>query len=338
MSRYIILVHGDSDGVCSGALIYAYLMSNGVKPEVYFTHPYGLLEDIEKFTKNGDHIYIADIALSEAHLDQLLKVLKERSTHGEVIYIDHHPEPLSIRVKDIPVNTIVHDNCCSASELTYRFLEKHGLTYEYSRVALYGAIGDYIDDTPWVKNTLNNWDKRSIYLEAGILIQGLEGSRREHDFKRRIVDLLAKNMLPSSDPELLLRAYVQSRKDEELRIWVKNNVKTHGIVGYVANPPGSIGRAANYARIYSGKPIGLAYEERGDMLVMSLRSSPGIDLNTLLRRATRELGGSGGGHPSAAGARIKRDKFIELLDLITKMTSTILVENSPLDHNISKHR
>jgi RecJ-like exonuclease len=28
----------------------------------------------------------------------------------------------------------------------------------YSRVALYGAIGDYLDHTAWVEETLKAWD------------------------------------------------------------------------------------------------------------------------------------------------------------------------------------
>ncbi|ADI32403.1 DHHA1 domain-containing protein [Staphylothermus hellenicus] len=317
MSRWVVLVHGDSDGVCSGALIYRYLSSKNNVVEVFFTHPAGLASDLAEFTRNGDNMFIADIALSEQHLYDIEKILRERSRYGEIIYVDHHPEPLRLKPYELP-GIIIHDICCSASELTYRFLEEKGLAQEYSRVALYGAIGDYLDETSWVKKTINEWDKRSIYFEAGVLVQGLEGSRKMYDFKRRIVRLLADNRLPSENSELLLRALIQSHNDEELRIWVRRNVCIKGKVSYVADPPGSIGRAANYARVYGGSRVGLAYETRGNMLIMSLRAINGIDLNTILRKITVSLGGTGGGHAFAAGARISSDKFNEFLELLNK--------------------
>jgi single-stranded-DNA-specific exonuclease len=320
--RWVLLVHGDSDGVCSGALMYAYLVSRGVKPEVYFTHPVDLAKDLKIFTRNGDNIFIADIALSETHLKEIMEIVGERGREGRVVYIDHHPEPLELKPVELPVE-VVHDTCCSASELTYRFLEEEGFDSDYSRVALYGAIGDYIDDTVWVRKALDHWDKRSVYYEAGVLIQGLEGSRKEYDFKRRVVELLARNELPSNDPELLLRAVIQSRRDEELRRWVRENVKTYGEIAYVSNPHGSLGRAANYARVYGGKKIGLAYEESGGKMVMSLRASEGVDLNKMLRMITREIGGSGGGHSRAAGARIRSDKLEDFLELLNKYLATI---------------
>lgn len=318
MSKWILLVHGDSDGVCCGALFYGYLLSKGIKPLVYFTHPVGLAKDLLEFTSSGDNIFIADIALSEIHLSEINSILEKRARESEVIYIDHHPSPLSFNIHEIPHTTLIHDTCCSASELTYRYLETMGIDPDYSRVGLYGAIGDYVDETPWVKREIEKWDKRSIYYEAGVLIQSLEGSRKEYDLKRRIVELLASNRLPSSDPELLLRAFIQSRRDEELRIWVRKNIKVVNEVAYVENPPGSLGRAANYARVYSGKSIGIAYEKRDNELVISLRSSRGIDLNKILRKISRELKCSGGGHPQAAGARVSIDKFRELLDLLNK--------------------
>lgn len=320
MSRWIVFVHGDSDGICSGALIYKHLSSKNYNVEVYFSHPAGLAGDLEEFTRNGDNIFIADIALSEKHLYEIERIFRHRSRYGEIIYIDHHPEPLMLKPYELP-GTIVHDICCSASELTYRFLEDMGLDHEYSRVALYGAIGDYLDETPWVKKAINDWDKRSIYFEAGVLVQGLEGSRRMYDFKRRIIRLLADNRLPSESSELLLRALVQSHNDEELRIWVRENVRVEGKISYVADPPGSIGRAANYARVYGGSKVGLAYETRGKILVMSLRAINGIDLNKLLRKIAVELGGTGGGHALAAGARIPIGKFNEFLELLNENIS-----------------
>ncbi|MEM2029165.1 MAG: DHH family phosphoesterase, partial [Candidatus Bathyarchaeia archaeon] len=63
-------------------------------------------------------------------------------------------------------------------------------------------------------------------------------------------------------------------------------------------------------------------EERKGFIDMSLRTcEKGIDLNSILRRISLKFGGSGGGHPQAAGARIPKEnfpKFIEELDIAVK--------------------
>jgi RecJ-like exonuclease len=260
-------------------------------------------------------VVIADIALDELRVADVVPLLGELAGRASVTYVDHHPPPEGFK----PPERVmwVHDTCCSTSELAFRYLSTLGLDPEYSRVALYGAIGDYLDETPWVRQELLRWDRRSVYLEAGILVQGLEGSRRDHDFKRRVVEHLSRNSLPSTMAELVERALKQAFEDENLRIWVRGNVRRLGRVSYVVNPPGSVGRAATYARVYGGGRVGVAIEERRDTYVMSLRAEPGVDLNRVLREISRVLGISGGGHPQAAGARVRKElleTFLEELD------------------------
>ncbi|MEM0031763.1 MAG: DHHA1 domain-containing protein [Desulfurococcaceae archaeon] len=312
MSKLVAFTHGDSDGVASGALIKAFYEKQGYEVQIVFTHPVGLLSDLKEFVRDCVNITITDIALNEIHKNEILSLLEELAKSREIIYIDHHP----LLDQDILPRGItwIHDTCCSTSELTYKYLSKMGLDEDYSRVALYGAIGDYLDETPWVKYTLNNWDKRSIYLEAGVLIQGLEGSRRDYDFKRRVIDHLAANSLPSTMRELVDRSLRQAIEDENLRIWVKQNIIKYGGIAYVHNPPGSVSKAANYARIYGDAKVGIAIEERKEQYIMSLRARQGIDLNKILRTLSRKLGVSGGGHPAAAGARIVKDQFKVFLD------------------------
>ncbi len=317
--RVICLVHGDSDGVVSGALAYRVFSMKGVDTRVFFTHPAGLAEDLRAFARPGDTVFIADIALSEQELGEITSLFEKYAAEGELIYIDHHPEPLALTPKKLP-GTIIHDTCCSASELVYRFFEDK-LGWEYSRVALYGAIGDYLDETPWARRAVEEWDKRNIYFEAGVLSQGLEGSRRMHEFKREIIKHLAENKLPSSLSPLLVRALIEAVATEDMRKWViRNTVKLRNIA-YVVDPPGSLGKAATYARVYGEKPIGLAAAHHHRKIMnMSLRARKNtIDLNKLLRTIAPRHGGTGGGHPYAAGARIPLHQFKEFLEELDKV-------------------
>lgn len=157
----------------------------------------------------------------------------------------------------------VHDVRCSASELAYKYFRERDLDEELSRVALYGAVCDYLDETPWVREVLRRWDRRAVFLEAGVVSQGLEGSRKDYEFKRAAVEHLAKNAPPSQMRELVARSVKQAELDEELRLWVRRSLRVVGQVAYVLNPRGSVGRAANYARIYGGAEVGIGAEERG---------------------------------------------------------------------------
>ncbi|MEM4717750.1 MAG: DHHA1 domain-containing protein [Desulfurococcaceae archaeon] len=319
MTKWVVFAHGDSDGVASAALATAFLRKKDSDVEVIFTHPAGLFSDLREFTRDNKNVVIVDIALSELHFNEIIDLLGEIGKRSTIVYIDHHP--LLEYSKITMTNSIqwIHDTCCSASELTYRFFESQGLDEDYSRVALYGAIGDYLDETTWVKKELDKWDKRAVYLEAGLLIQGLEGARRDYEFKRMIVEHLSYNKLPSTMSLLVERALKQAVEDEYLRLWVKKSVKKHENTAYVINPPGSIGRAANYARVYGESSVGIAIEERRDIYVLSLRGKQGLDLNKILRELSRKMGINGGGHPRAAGARLKKEQFHLFLELLNQL-------------------
>ncbi|MEM3996565.1 MAG: DHHA1 domain-containing protein [Pyrobaculum sp.] len=306
-----IFAHGDADGVCSAALLKAALRGAG-EVRVVFTHPVGLVEDFEQFAQGA--VYIVDVAVDEVLAERVLKTLD--SYGDKVVYIDHHPLPEGFKPRSVE---LVYELGVSASELTFRYLQT--LPPGYDRVALYGAISDYLDHTSWVQNALDKWDKRVVYFEAGVLMQGLEGSRKLHDLKRSVVDHLAENKAPSEHQELLSRALEQSKINEKLVDWVFKNAARQGQVAYVVNPPGPLGLAATLARGGTAALVGLAAEARGDIYVISLRARPGVDLNAFLRTFARRYKVSAGGHPNAAGARIPKTLFNTLIEELNNWLS-----------------
>lgn len=307
----IILAHGDCDGVCSASIV----LSAKRDAKVVFTNPVGLLSEL-RLIEAGETI-ITDIALTPAHRDGIVAEFKRLSSTGGVVYLDHHPLPPGLELKDLPVKTIEGTEGACASELAYTYF-KEVLDPEMSRVAVYGAIGDYSDDTPGIREILKNWDKRELYLEAGILIAALEGvKRRDFAFKRSLVEYLSENRLPSMDVNLVETAIRESGRDEEMRSVVKSLVKTYGRVAYVVNVEWSLGKAATYARAYGNAVVGVAAEESGGHMDLSIRSFGLKDLHRITSEVAEKLGGVGGGHENATGARIPREKlldFIEMLD------------------------
>lgn len=310
-----IFTHGDGDGVCAGALALA----ANPDAKVFFTHPAGLLEDLEN-VKDGDSAIICDISLPEDNLAVILKRFSEINGSGGLIYVDHHPLPENLQPENIP-GKVIHSVGSSASELTYTLFQEK-LTWLMSRVAIYGAVSDYLDNTPIISALLCRWDKRTIYFETGVLVQGLEGFRRDHEFKRKLVFHLASCQPPSLHPVLLEAALENTRREDEIIRSLSSYIKVYGAIAYALNVPFSAGKTATYVRALANTLVGVAGEERKGFIDMSLRTcEKGVDLNSILRHISLKFGGSGGGHPQAAGARIPKEnftKFIEELDMAVK--------------------
>ncbi|MEM2415355.1 MAG: DHHA1 domain-containing protein [Thermoproteota archaeon] len=311
MTGWIILAHGDCDGICSASLA----LSAKKNAKLVFTNPANLLSELKSI--HEENIIIVDIALTPKHRKEIVSELRRLGSRGEVIYLDHHPLPPGLSLRKLPVKTVSGSKGACASELTYIFFEKD-IDPEMSRVAVYGAIGDYSDNTPRIQHLLKKWDKRELYLESGILVAALEGVKKgDFDFKRGLVNYLSKNKLPSSDRNLVEIALREAERDEQMRHVVKNMVKTHGRVSYVVNVEWSLGKAATYARAYGNTIVGVAADERGENIDLSVRSVGLKNLHKITSDIAERLGGVGGGHINAAGARIPQGKlseFIEMLD------------------------
>lgn len=304
-TKSLILTHGDSDGICAGAI------AKSAFPDsyVYFTSPVNLLEKLNDLA-GLETLIICDIAIDERSCTKLFSRLRELADECRLYYIDHHPLPAQCQA----VDWLYHDTGVCASELTFRVFEDH-LNQELRRVAIYGAIGDFCDNTPHVKNWLRDWDKRGLYFQAGTLIQALIQAGRNYEFKREVLDSLSKDIIPSGIPGLLELARDAALNEEKLRLPVKENVVALAHSAYIVNTSNSISKAAIYAASYGRKDVGIAaeYREKKGVYDLSIRSRGPTDVNQVLRTLAPKFGGSGGGHPLAAGARIPGNTFENFL-------------------------
>lgn len=302
----IIFTHGDSDGICSGSI------AKGAYPDsqVYFTSPVSLLQKLE-LAKGYKNVIICDIAIDERSSTELLHRLKELALESKLIYIDHHPVPDG--GWDEP--WLHNDPCACSSELTYKVLA-HRLNRDMRRVAIYGAIGDYADDSDSVKEWCHDWDKRTLFFEAGALVQAVIYAGREFDFKRILVELLAKDKLPSTLPEVLEFASKCTDLEEKLRLRIKEQVKSLKNIAYVIDPRGYKSKSAIYAAAYGQRKVGASaeYRQTKHAYDVSFRSRSPVDLNRILRVVASTYGGTGGGLPEAAGARIPVGNFKAFLN------------------------
>ncbi|HHV23882.1 MAG TPA: DHH family phosphoesterase [Methanosarcina sp.] len=299
--KTLILTHGDSDGICSGAI------AKTAYPDayVYFTSPVSLLDKL-RFIEDVETLIICDIAIDERYCSELHSVLNKFAEKCDLYYIDHHPLPKNYVKED----WFYHNTEVCSSELTYRVFENR-LSRDMRRVAIYGAIGDFCDNTPHIKNWVRDWDKRSLYFQAGTLIQAIIHKGREYEFKRELLEPLSNDVIPSNIPGLLELAREAAINEEKNRLFVKENVEVLENSAYIVNPNNSISKAAIYAASYGRREVGIAaeYRDRKGVYDLSIRSRGEIDINRVLRSVAPKFGGSGGGHPLAAGARIP-EKFL----------------------------
>ena len=309
-AKTLILTHGDSDGICSGAL------AKSAFPDsyVYFTSPVNLLDKLN-LIEEVETLIICDIAIDERYCFELRAKLEELTEGCSLYYIDHHPLPESCKKEE----WFYHDTDVCSSELTYRVFEDL-LSEEMKRVSIYGAIGDFCDNTPCIKSWVRDWDKRSLYFQAGTLIQAILQKGRDYEFKRTLLEPLSKNIIPSNIPGLLELAREAAINEESIRLFVREHVEVLKNIAYIVNTSNSISKAAIYAASCGQKEVGIAaeYRERKGAYDLSIRSRGEVDLNRILRLIAPKFGGSGGGHPSAAGARIPEGSLEDFLRAFDK--------------------
>jgi len=329
-----IITHGDSDGLCAGAI--ASMVFEG---DIWFSNPYKLIKDL-KSTKSGTNIAVCDLAINQDSVEEVMRELYRLGKHGEVCYFDHHPLP-SFKIESyysdiyLPLINFMgggegisasngrirfyHDKGRSASEIVHS-LYRDRLPRETAKIALYGAIGDYTDETKWVKNELERWDKRIIYFQAGILLEALGEVKKEYELKREIASRLISGTEPSEMDEVVGLARQEALNDKRLYNYVKNNASLLGEVACVMLSKGSMSKGAHFAMGLFDAKVGLCAMEKKSRIDISLRckKSEPIDLTAIVSRIVGRLGGSGGGHKAAAGASIPGDKFDRFIELLNR--------------------
>jgi len=314
--KTVILTHSDCDGICAGAIA----LSKFPRAEVFFTKPVSFYEDLN--SQEADRIVITDIAITRRDVTNVVKVLEERSKGCEIFYFDHHFLPEKAKAKLRGILKVYVNEEASASELVYRYFQKE-IPRERVWIAIYGAIGDYSQHTEFVEDRIKNWDARALYFEASTIVLGIKDEKFErYDSKRMITRTLAEGGNPSDVPGLVKVAKKVVNREFDLYEVVKKQAKSRGDVGFVKDITffGFRGPSALFASTVTKTRVGLAVHTRRDHLDITMRSRDySVPLNHLAEEAAESVGGSGGGHPQASGARIPLDKFNDFVKELNRL-------------------
>lgn len=314
--KTVIMTHSDSDGICAGAIA----LSKFPGAQIFFTKPVSFFDDLN--TVDAERIIITDIAITHKDTPEILKLLEDKGGRSEIMYFDHHSLPDSARKRLADTLAFYINGEGSASELVYRHFCGE-VADERIWVAIYGAIGDYEEKTEFIRKHMKKWDARALYFEAGLIILGTKDRDfDDYESKRRIVHMLAEGKNPSDIPGLMEAARRTVTDEFKLYEIVKANAKKSGDIGFVKDVYsfGFRGPSALFAATVTDSRVGLAAYTRKNKFDITMRSSDySIRLNDLVEKAADAVGGAGGGHLHAAGARIPLDKFDDFLNEVNRL-------------------
>jgi single-stranded-DNA-specific exonuclease len=265
-------------------------------------------------------VSVSDIAINSKKFDDILNAIDRFPESTTLYWIDHHPiTPKQKRELARRVD-LVHEVGSCAAELVYREF-KDRLPEHALRLALYGAIGDYCDDTEFTKQQFDNYDKRTLYLEAGLLVQALQ----EIDYRKESKDIVRQLTLgiePSSMNDIVTLALKATRIEPQVFRYVQDSARKVGPIGYILDMPinGYRGKSAKFAAYVTEANVGISARSTDDEVDMSLRRRQSrIDLNKALDTILPEMeGAEGGGHPAAAGASMYKNDFPKFLQRLAE--------------------
>ncbi|HYB03645.1 MAG TPA: DHH family phosphoesterase [Nitrososphaerales archaeon] len=275
----------------------------------------------------ADDYYISDLGLNKNTFDGFLAQINRLLARGNVHYFDHHPLTEEYRAKLASSGMeITHSVEECASVLVFRKYEEEFRNSPQMKVAACcGAITDYMDLQPYAKKLISSFDRQFLLYEATVLAFTIASvGRGSEDSNSKLVKIAGEISEGRFPHELegaseYSQAYV-ARSAELITTAKKFGKKVHENFAYMVTKESSTGNVANFLVGAFDVLVGVAIrEEEPGFYEISTRSieESKHDLGKILGKITAKLGTSGGGHPHAAGARIKRDElsqFIRLLD------------------------
>ncbi len=302
MSRTYIISHAeDVDGISSAAIALAANPGATFKLVDYNT----FIRSLSKVPSDTTSLIICDLGASSVFQELIMK-LRDLKKQMSITYIDHHPlNPDQIALlKHIGVK-VIHDPVESASVLTYFTLEPAGAPCYY--LPIYGAVTDYMDSGPKASYLIDRVHRHFALLESTLLSSAVAQGRTMR-YRKYMVRELARGKYPHEIKSVVRNATATLRKDIKLSRYVEQHARITGNIASVNMPGGNnIPAGAKMALGRPGVIVGIAYEQkRRGNTAMSLRgvSSCPVHLGDFIGEVARRVGGRGGGHRLAAGAKI----------------------------------
>ncbi|MEB2837310.1 MAG: DHHA1 domain-containing protein [Desulfurococcales archaeon] len=302
MNHLFIVTHTDLDGVGSAAV---YLRLSGVEEgfaTIVYAEPYNLdevLDNLQDNVDSGDRLVIADLGPNKAVFERVVEIVSSLSRKGvEVEWYDHHVwEPSEVdALSKAGVRIHVDRSTCATGVVARYYPEEHEAKADDVTERIVSAV---------CAADLWRWDD-----PLAPKLFRVAGNRHETEWKTRLAFKLAKGVLWDEEMAERLEDYVNKElagMDATLRRVVvmgsAGSCRVAATIKEEGPPSNSIIGALLLSRYNAD--IAVIIRPNG---AISLRSRR-VNVQIL----AKELGG--GGHPRAAGARVKIGLLTRLLSL-----------------------
>ncbi len=329
--KILVFTDSDNDGKASGLLLKAILQKLGKEFEI-IPLPHGKLDpndlkkQIEK--KKPNAIIMADLAYKDEYLVDLAKAYPDLP----IIYIDHHKREVP---KDLPENLTYFDVRalglepvpCTAATIYRIGKQLFGEEFtKYSHIAAIGAVGDFV----FHEDLLLRRDFAKAY--PLYYLNGIAFSPVFQDLymlltlasTKAVVEMDPDNLLPNKDAIKSASKTVKKLYSSLLSlkpIYIDDNIevyKAKNNSSFVASflsvqKPNKIIIVVSKAKLsFLDK---LPFVERE--YKVSIRNQSGeFDVGKITASCPNKV--QGGGHPKAAGARIKKNQLQGFIECFKK--------------------
>lgn len=314
LNAYCLSHVKDVDGISSASLA-----TSALRCDFSLTDYGSIIEDMAKVPSSIDRFILCDIGTNSSTLQSFIELISKIAKRADVTYIDHHYMPAKVKEKLRGIGIeLIHDTHECSSILTFKAFENL-LPNGAEKVALYGAVTDYMDDSPIASKLMERHDRHFILLEATLLSHAISIKGNDNNFLDMLVRELAKMKLPHEIDDVPHYALEQAKNLVRLSDQVKKNGKILRNIAYMETDEFSTGNIAKLLLGAFDKHVSISYKESyKGWYEVSVRatSSCKVHLGRLIGRISGMLGGSGGGHKRAAGCRVPKDKINELLSML----------------------
>ena len=313
--------HGkDVDGIASASIVK---LANGGK--TFLVNYDKIIETLENIPDNAN-VYVCDLGMNDSISERFIEECNRITKKGKFTYIDHHILKPSTKKKILKAKVkLIHSRKECAGVLTYELLKKK-VPKEAAILACYAAITDYLDNQPIAKSLISNYDRQLVLFESTMLAYAFAYGGAKQKFVNEIVDAFQNLKFPHEIKDVAELANKQAEKMKNVMKKINKDAKCYRNFACMESDEPTIGLVANLIIGELNIPVGFAYKHNSNgYYEMSFRAryDSTANLGQIVSKITTKIGGMGGGHNKACGARIPEETFDDFVKLFNREMNKI---------------
>src|SRR3989344_1112649 len=314
----IIIFNNDADGITSCAMLMKYLAAKKIKPYI-ISQP---MPPDKNLMRRIQLSLPKKVIFLDMAIDQESSIVKKLKGYSSILVVDHHKIFM-----DLNEEGVVHYNprfdegdvYKSTAYLTYKLLSELMTMEDHLWISAVGMIGDYNleNSKDLVELTKKKYDVKDLHLSFLAKIAHMIESARSS--KSLTCEEITEKMLAAKSYDDILNLDEMIRPYEEVQKEIERIKedfdKNAEIIGSLMlyNIKSKYNLSSAISTIVSGghkNKIVIVYEKKGNRIKMSARNQgKNFDLDYILKKVTKGMRASAGGHKMAAGAVIEENDW-----------------------------